>query len=609
MDSSNETTKNISVAMELFNSEKYEEVINFASGTSDPALLLLAARSYTHTERYDTAEYLLKDLIRQMPNSSYLHGYLAKVYEKTGNDKAEKEYATALVLDPENKTALRGYSEVLLSKNDLRGSIPLLRTLVMLENSPEDIRKLMHVLTLVGESDEAMALHLRNFGEDAYSKEYVEAQIASKEYHKALNTALKGWNDSKDSAYLRLDLEALSYLDTQAAQSAYRSALDSFEEENITNDDVNSIRFSYILLEKLLGNCESAMYELKILVESGDDPVYKLLQADIESKLGNGEEANRIYRCLIESVFSADEPDTDTAELVIDRFANFLGVVRTKEEVAGVISVILSKYPHAVCFSKIAKAYEAAGSASQANDWYYRAYRSDYLKGGVEYAKYLRRANKDRECETVIRYIILNTSKIADIEYAAGKILNSEEEIYKLQKSRDLVLKKLASVCESLSSVGREMLSAGYLYSAMDALECGDCEGCKWYCLAGIDVLPCYPERISVNDFTEILSHAKGRALVERPVLLDKAAAELKIADETQDEDIMPDLDDRERKALEFLKEHREATEMDLRAVLETRRVAGIINTIMDKASEAGVSLIEKRGVGDRGEIYGYIGR
>ncbi|HJK48104.1 MAG TPA: hypothetical protein O0X81_04220, partial [Methanocorpusculum sp.] len=68
------------------------------------------------------------------------------------------------------------------------------------------------------------------------------------------------------------------------------------------------------------------------------------------------------------------------------------------------------------------------------------------------------------------------------------------------------------------------------------------------------------------------------------------------------------DLDEREQQVVAFLKEHREATEMDLRSVLNTRRVTGIVNGILTKAAEKGVKIIEKRGVGNRGEIYGYTG-
>ena len=67
-------------------------------------------------------------------------------------------------------------------------------------------------------------------------------------------------------------------------------------------------------------------------------------------------------------------------------------------------------------------------------------------------------------------------------------------------------------------------------------------------------------------------------------------------------------LDQRESAVFCFLKEHREATEMDLRAVLDTRRVAGIVNSLLAKLAEHGMSQIEKRGVGERGEVYGYVG-
>lgn len=58
-----------------------------------------------------------------MPTSSYLHSYLADVMEKTGDEHAVAEYATALILDPENRPALRSYPRLLLEKQDLRGAL------------------------------------------------------------------------------------------------------------------------------------------------------------------------------------------------------------------------------------------------------------------------------------------------------------------------------------------------------------------------------------------------------------------------------------------------------------------------------------------------------
>ncbi|HJJ48612.1 MAG TPA: hypothetical protein O0X39_06465 [Methanocorpusculum sp.] len=612
MESPEDTAKSISAAMELFNAGKYEDVISFVSGTDNPALLLLAARSYTETGNLETAEYLLSDLIKSMPDSSYLHGYLAAVYEKQNRQgKALEEYAAALVRDPENKAALRGYANSLLKRKDLRAAIPPLRALVRLENNADDIRLLMHTLTEIGEPGEAVALHVANFGEVGWNKEFIEALIASKDYQKALNVALPAWQATKDTAYLRLDLEALGALDTEAAESAYRSALDSFEEENITDENVSAIRFSFILLEKLLGNYDAAKYELAELLKTSNDPVFRMLEAELESRLDNGEGANLIYRRLITEICSADPVDFDIAELVIDRFAAFLSAVRSKEEVAGIISVILSPYQTPVCLVKIAEAYEAAGALSQAKDWFYRAYRADYIRGGLVYARFLKRAGQIRECETVIRYMTTNTSDAAEVERIADTVLNGKEGLYQLTRAKELVLKKLAQVSVHLSSSGKEMLCAGYLYSGLDALERQDYEECKWYCLAGIDMLPCYPEKITVQDFTDVLARAKGRALVERPVLVD-SESESPSAENTGSSDSveldMTEFDEREQKAIAFIKEHREATEMDLRSVLDTRRVTGIMNAVLAKTAEMGVSLIEKRGVGDRGEIYGYIG-
>ena len=601
----------LSAALELFNAGKYDEVISFSSGTADPALMLLSARSYAACGKYDIAESLLRSLVRIMPGSSYVHSYLGDVLLACGKEEAESAYARAISLDAENIPAVRQYADLVISRGDLRGAIPALRTLVRHSGAEEDVRKLMRTLTNVGEAEEAAAIHRRNFGEDTCSVEYIEALMAVGEYQKALNLALRGWTETKDTAYLRLDLEALSAIDKDAAEKAYRSALDSFEEADIADDNVSAIRFSFVLLEKYRENYDAAEFELSQLLGPDADAVYYLLSAEIAAKKEDGERASAIYRSLIESLMAKDT-DWETAELVIDRYTAFLSAVRSKEEVAGVISVVLSVYPQAVCLAKIGEAYENAGASLQAKDWFYRAYRADYLRGGLAYAGYLKRSGACREADTVIRYIVTNAASVSDLEYAADVILNGDSALYQLEKSRGLVQKSLAGVSERLTSKGREMLAAVYLYSAVDALECGNYEDCKWFCLSGIDVLPCYPETISIQDFSDILARVKGRAISERPILMEKAAeasGETEEIPQSGEEEILPNLDEREKKLLAFLREHREATEMDLRSVLDTRRVAGIVNGLLAKTAEFGVTLIEKRGVGERGEVYGYVGR
>ncbi|MDO5828941.1 MAG: hypothetical protein Q4Q25_02200 [Methanocorpusculum sp.] len=311
---------------------------------------------------------------------------------------------------------------------------------------------------------------------------------------------------------------------------------------------------------------------------------------------------------------SAENPDWETAELVVNRFSSFLSLVRDKEEVAGIISVTLSPFPKAVSLIKIGEAYEAAGSKEQAKDWFYRAYRENTIKGGVAYAGFLKRADEIREAETILRYILTNLKSVAELEHAADAILNGDAELYKLDKTRELVQKKLSAAADELSANGREMLAALYLYSAVDAIENRSYEDCKWFCLAGIDVLPCFPDKIRIQDFNDLLIRAKGRALSERPILMEKTAAQASEEtpaaekEETAEEEVMPNLDEREKKIIAFIREHREATEMDLRALLDTRRAAGIVNALIEKTADLGITVIEKRGTGERGEIYGYVG-
>ena len=47
---------------------------------------------------------------------------------------------------------------------------------------------------------------------------------------------------------------------------------------------------------------------------------------------------------------------------------------------------------------------------------------------------------------------------------------------------------------------------------------------------------------------------------------------------------------------------------MDLRQLLNTRRVVGIMNRIMQKCASSGFAIIVKKGSGQGGEMYAYTG-
>jgi hypothetical protein len=67
-------------------------------------------------------------------------------------------------------------------------------------------------------------------------------------------------------------------------------------------------------------------------------------------------------------------------------------------------------------------------------------------------------------------------------------------------------------------------------------------------------------------------------------------------------------LSEPEHNILTFLATHGRASETDLRRLLGSRRVAGIINLLIRKAAAQGIMIIEKKGMCAEGEIYEYCG-
>src|SRR5690606_26761901 len=90
-----------------------------------------------------------------------------------------------------------------------------------------------------------------------------------------------------------------------------------------------------------------------------------------------------------------------------------------------------------VCLIESAKLYEDIGDHAEAQSYYYRAYRSDYLSGGIAYARYLARQAERREGEKVLLYILNNVRKTRDLELLAGFILDEEWRFFSQQRILD----------------------------------------------------------------------------------------------------------------------------------------------------------------------------
>ena len=262
-----------------------------------------------------------------------------------------------------------------------------------------------------------------------------------------------------------------------------------------------------------------------------------------------------------------------------------------------------------VSLLETARLYRDRGQMSEARSWYYRAYRADFLAGGLDYAGFLSMHGEERECEKVMLYILSNVKKNTDIERVAAVILEEKGMMHHLKRLMEHLIKKLEDRQTTLNSDGLELLSIAFFIAATNALEEMDYAACKNYCLCGIDAIPVYTRAIRLEKYLQLIASCKERSIADRPIMNAPRVKTRAVAVEPVQ--VFTDqlgLSDQEKKIVEFLRSHRKATEMDLRKMLGTRRVVGVVNQLIRKASLQGLNLISKKGVGEDGEVYEYTG-
>jgi hypothetical protein len=206
-------------------------------------------------------------------------------------------------------------------------------------------------------------------------------------------------------------------------------------------------------------------------------------------------------------------------------------------------------------------------------------------------------------------YILSNVKKNTDIMRVAAVILDRKGKMYRLKRLMEQLLKKLEERRVTLNSDGLELLAIAFFLSATNAEEEMDYPGCKYFCLCGMDVMPAHARSLRLDDYLSLIRTCKERSVADRPIMntpqTKKPPAAVPpltiIADQLG-------LSEQEQKIVEFLRLHRKASEMDLRKLLGTRRVVGVVNQLIQKASSRGLSLIDKKGVGEDGEVYEYTG-
>ena len=570
----------------------------------DSAIEVLAATNLYYMGKLDDAEVFFRDLEKKMPDSSYVHSYLAKVLEARGDEGAIAEYATAVSLDPSNQDALRSYAEYLLAHKDFRAALPVFKRLVQLGKKPADVRHMMQALLGIGEAHDALSAHTELGGGMAPGHEYVDALVKTGNFPAAAESANRIYKETRDPAVLRKYLSALSCYDVPASLEAYI--------DHIQSDTDCDILFDYVLLLKAHENTKEALDTARALVKRSCQPVYRLMLCDLlaaQDKTGNeGEETLHTYEQLIRDEL-ATKNDLDLLRTIISRYRKHLKSCMPAAEATRRFLGIVSQDVNVASLLETAVWYEEAEDAAEAGSWYYRAYRADFLTGGLAYAQFLDAHGEGRECEKVMLYILSNVKKSADLNRVAAVIVSKHGTMRQLKRLMEQLLSKLESRRATLNSEGLELLAMAFFIAGTNAQEEQDYAGCKYYCISGMDVLPAHSRAIHLEDFLDLIRACKEKSVADRPIM--NVPQTKKRATASTPAHVITDqlgLTEQEAKILEFIRLHRKANEMELRKVLNTRRVVGIVNRLIQKAAAQGLLLIAKKGVGEDGEAYEYTG-
>ncbi|MCK7507993.1 MAG: hypothetical protein MZV70_30670 [Desulfobacterales bacterium] len=185
---------------------------------------MLAATNLYYMGKLDDAEVFFRDLAQKMPDSSYVHSYLAKVLEARGDEGAIAEYATAVHLDPSNQDALRSYAEYLLAHKDYRGlHCPSLSDSCTLGKNQADVRHLMQALLGDWRGCTRHSHHMHVLGGGtAPGHEYIDALVKTGNFPAAAELGIPDLQRDPGPCSTRGNTSsALSRYDVPASLEAY----------------------------------------------------------------------------------------------------------------------------------------------------------------------------------------------------------------------------------------------------------------------------------------------------------------------------------------------------------------------------------------------------
>ncbi|MDD1723518.1 MAG: hypothetical protein LUQ07_00145, partial [Methanospirillum sp.] len=256
---------------------------------------------------------------------------------------------------------------------------------------------------------------------------------------------------------------------------------------------------------------------------------------------------------------------------------------------------------HPVYLAMAGTSAEEEGLPDLARSFFQKAFRADIVQGGYLYSRFLKRSGDDREWEKIVTYILKNAVKVRDIEDISKYIFS---EVTGESSLLHLVHSRLYDYLPLLSSMGKTTYCRAAGILASEELKAGRYEEGMRFCLDGLTEVSPHEEKVAESLFSILMacktpglpmSYPGTRKTGTTPPVQKKPLP-------------LSGLNPAEEAAVLHLMRHRVSTELELREITGTKRVAGLMNRLIRKISTEGWQVVVKEGFSESGEVYRYVG-
>ncbi len=589
-------------AFSLFEQQRYRESCNIIRSLSyherDTSMQVLEATNLYYLSEFEEARACFLDLTSIIPDSVEVYLYLGRILDALSDDSAEEAFALAVRSDPDNPEALFRYSRYRIASYDLEGAVVLLKRLINLRYDPKDVHTLMEIYNKLGEFEETVNLFETYREKTEVSGEYLRALIHGGLYEKAAKEAYNAYQVTHDICLLRWYLHATTKINLLEGLVQYKHHLITIPDPDIACDYIRvllennrSSEAVTIFKEHLAGVHTPACIRAGCRAYTEHNPyrAFLLYQNALSDDSYTGEETPDVlkqmvheYRLLLMHIY----PEGEAKQI----FLNFV------EERMDTVFLL-----------------EAGAFCMETNDlkgarsWLFRAFKTDFITGGLEFIRFLLYTDDSREAEKILLYILKNIRNRRDIEEVAIFVIWNEPKTFSMKRVRNELQLRLYEILSSLSTRGRALYAQSLSMTAGLLLSSGDTKEALIQCLNGLAIVP--PSAANTaQELYQTLLRCKDRD----PALPDISSLFYGKKTETKDKEdiyaLLPDSTPDERKVIAYIRQHSPCYERDIRDYLQTRRAAGIINRLIVRCQKKGIKLIEKDGYGDAGEVYRYVG-